>query len=78
MVKTIITDSMLGNDYEISAQFFLNVNTEMAEKSYQTAIDSLRPEQSDSIVIDAYSEWDNRFVAPPNRSSGVYGVGSLA
>ena len=34
-----ITDSMLGNDYEISAQSFYQVNTEMAEKLYQTAID---------------------------------------
>ena len=34
-----ITDRMLGNDYEISAQSFYQVNTEMAEKLYQIAID---------------------------------------
>ncbi|GAJ61426.1 RNA methyltransferase [Streptococcus parauberis] len=37
--KDTITDSMLGNTYEISAQSFYQVNTEMAEKLYQTAID---------------------------------------
>ena len=49
-----ITDSMLGNDYAISAQSFYQVNTEMAEKLYQTAID-VSDLNSDSIVIDAYS-----------------------
>ena len=34
-----ITDRMLGNDYEISSQSFYQVNTEMAETLYQTAID---------------------------------------
>ena len=45
---------MLGNDYEISAQSFYQVNTEMAEKLYQTAID-FSDLNNDSIVIDAYS-----------------------
>ncbi|MDY5636645.1 MAG: 23S rRNA (uracil(1939)-C(5))-methyltransferase RlmD, partial [Streptococcus orisratti] len=37
--KDTIVDSMLGNQYEISARSFYQVNTEMAEKLYQTAID---------------------------------------
>ena len=35
-----ITDSMLGNDYEISAQSFYQVNTEMAKKLYQQPLTS--------------------------------------
>lgn len=52
--KDTIVDSMLGNQYEISARSFYQVNTEMAEKLYQTAIDfsDLTPKD---IVIDAYS-----------------------
>ena len=30
---------MLGNDFQISGPAFYQVNTEMAEKLYQTAID---------------------------------------
>ncbi|MFV8214122.1 23S rRNA (uracil(1939)-C(5))-methyltransferase RlmD, partial [Streptococcus pluranimalium] len=52
--KETITDSMLGNDYEISAQSFYQVNTEMAEKLYQTAID-FSDLSADDVVIDAYS-----------------------
>ncbi|MBM9833058.1 23S rRNA (uracil-5-)-methyltransferase RumA, partial [Enterococcus faecalis] len=37
--KDSITDTMLGNQYAISAPSFYQVNTEMAEKLYQTAID---------------------------------------
>ena len=49
-----IEDTMLGNRYIISAQSFYQVNTVMAEKLYQTAIDfsDLTP---DDTVIDAYS-----------------------
>ena len=35
-----ITDRMLGNDYEISAQSFYQVNTEMAEKLYKQPLTS--------------------------------------
>lgn len=34
-----ITDQMLGNDFQIAGPAFYQVNTEMAEKLYQTAID---------------------------------------
>ena len=42
-----ITDQMLGNDYQIAGPAFYQVNTEMAEKLYQTAIDfaELRSEE---------------------------------
>ena len=39
MAKTLSQTVCWANDYEISAQSFYQVNTEMAEKLYQTAID---------------------------------------
>ena len=68
-----ITDSMLGNDYEISAQSFYQVNTEMAEKLYQTAIDFSDP-NSDSIVIDAYSGIGTIGLSFAKQVKEVYGV----
>jgi len=49
-----ITDQMLGNSFQISGPAFYQVNTEMAEKLYQTAIDFAELRAED-IVIDAYS-----------------------
>ena len=68
-----ITDSMLGNDYEISAQSFYQVNTEMAEKLYQTAID-FSDLSSDSIVIDAYSGIGTIGLSFAKQVKEVYGV----
>ena len=68
-----ITDSMLGNDYEISAQSFYQVNTEMAEKLYQTAID-FSDLNSDSIVIDAYSGIGTIGLSFAKQVKKVYGV----
>lgn len=68
-----ITDSMLGNDYEISAQSFYQVNTEMAEKLYQTAID-FSDLNSDSIVIDAYSGIGTIGLSFAKQVKEVYGV----
>ena len=68
-----ITDSMLGNDYEISAQSFYQVNTEMAEKLYQTAID-FSDLTSDSIVIDAYSGIGTIGLSFAKQVKEVYGV----
>ena len=68
-----ITDSMLGNDYEISAQSFYQVNTEMAEKLYQTAID-FSDLNSDSIVIDAYSGIGTIGLSFAKQVREVYGV----
>ena len=49
--KDAIEDEMLGNRYAISAQSFYQVNTEMAEKLYQTAIDFSELTEED-VVID--------------------------
>ena len=68
-----ITDSMLGNDYEISAQSFYQVNTEMAEKLYQTAID-FSDLNSDSSVIDAYSGLGTIGLSFAKQVKEVYGV----
>lgn len=68
-----ITDSMLGNDYEISAQSFYQVNTQMAEKLYQTAID-FSDLNSDSIVIDAYSGIGTIGLSFAKQVKEVYGV----
>ena len=64
---------MLGNDYEISAQSFYQVNTEMAEKLYQTAID-FSDLNSDSIVIDAYSGIGTIGLSFAKQVKEVYGV----
>ncbi|MBF0778749.1 23S rRNA (uracil(1939)-C(5))-methyltransferase RlmD [Streptococcus cuniculi] len=52
--KEYICDQMLGTTFEISAPSFYQVNTEMAEKLYQTAI-AFADVKPDDIVVDAYS-----------------------
>ncbi|MGV3027351.1 23S rRNA (uracil(1939)-C(5))-methyltransferase RlmD [Streptococcus hyovaginalis] len=71
--KETITDSMLGNDYEISAQSFYQVNTEMAEKLYQTAID-FSDLSADDVVIDAYSGIGTIGLSFAKQVKAVYGV----
>lgn len=71
--KETITDVMLGNSYEISAQSFYQVNTEMAEKLYQVAID-FSELSSDSIVIDAYSGIGTIGLSLADKVKHVYGV----
>lgn len=71
--KETITDSMLGNDYEISAQSFYQVNTEMAEKLYQTAIDFSDLSAAD-VVIDAYSGIGTIGLSFAKQVKAVYGV----
>lgn len=71
--KDTITDSMLGNTYEISAQSFYQVNTEMAEKLYQTAIDFSNLTKDD-IVIDAYSGIGTIGLSFAKSVKKVYGV----
>ncbi|KXT77028.1 23S rRNA (uracil(1939)-C(5))-methyltransferase RlmD [Streptococcus sp. DD12] len=68
-----ITDRMLGNTYAISAQSFYQVNTEMAEKLYQTAID-FSDLSSDSLVIDAYSGIGTIGLSFAKQVKAVYGV----
>lgn len=71
--KDTITDQMLGNSYEISAQSFYQVNTEMAEKLYQTAID-FSDLSSEDVVIDAYSGIGTIGLSFADKVKAVYGV----
>ncbi|WP_438832939.1 23S rRNA (uracil(1939)-C(5))-methyltransferase RlmD [Streptococcus pluranimalium] len=71
--KETISDQMLGNDYEISAQSFYQVNTEMAEKLYQTAID-FSALSADDVVIDAYSGIGTIGLSFAKKVKAVYGV----
>ncbi|MFS9366893.1 23S rRNA (uracil(1939)-C(5))-methyltransferase RlmD [Streptococcus parasanguinis] len=68
-----ITDQMLGNSFQISGPAFYQVNTEMAEKLYQTAIDfaDLRAED---MVIDAYSGIGTIGLSVAKHVKEVYGV----
>lgn len=71
--KDTIVDSMLGNQYEISARSFYQVNTEMAEKLYQTAID-FSELTADDVVIDAYSGIGTIGLSFAKNVKEVYGV----
>ncbi|EHI68596.1 23S rRNA (uracil(1939)-C(5))-methyltransferase RlmD [Streptococcus ictaluri] len=71
--KDTIADSMLGNTYEISAQSFYQVNTVMAEKLYQTAID-FSELSKDDVVIDAYSGIGTIGLSFAKSVKKVYGV----
>lgn len=68
-----IEDQMLGNTYAISAQSFYQVNTEMAEKLYQKAID-FSDLNSEDIVIDAYSGIGTISLSVAKQVKHVYGV----
>lgn len=71
--RDTITDTMLGNRYEISAQSFYQVNTVMAEKLYQTAID-FSELSKDDVVIDAYSGIGTIGLSFAKTVKAVYGV----
>lgn len=71
--KDVIEDQMLDNTYEISAQSFYQVNTVMAEKLYQTAIDFSDLTAND-VVIDAYSGIGTIGLSVAKRVKHVYGV----
>ncbi|VLE22169.1 23S rRNA (uracil-5-)-methyltransferase RumA [Streptococcus pneumoniae] len=68
-----ITDQMLGNDFQIAAPAFYQVNTEMAEKLYQTAIDFAELKKDD-VVIDAYSGIGTIGLSVAKHVKEVYGV----
>ena len=68
-----ITDRMLGNDFQISGPAFYQVNTEMAEKLYQTAID-FSELTSDDVVLDAYSGIGTIGLSVAKHVKEVYGV----
>lgn len=71
--KDTISDQMLGNHYAISAQSFYQVNTEMAEKLYQTAIDFAEL-TTDDVVIDAYSGIGTIGLSFAKQVKHIYGV----
>lgn len=68
-----ITDQMLGNDFQIAGPAFYQVNTEMAEKLYQTAID-FGELKKDDVVIDAYSGIGTIGLSVAKHVKEVYGV----
>ncbi len=68
-----ITDRMLDNDFQIAAPAFYQVNTEMAEKLYQTAIDFAELSTED-IVVDAYSGIGTIGLSVAKHIKEVYGV----
>ena len=68
-----ITDQMLGNDFQIAAPAFYQVNTEMAEKLYQTAIDFSELTAGD-VVLDAYSGIGTIGLSVAKHVKQVYGV----
>ncbi|MBZ2158964.1 23S rRNA (uracil(1939)-C(5))-methyltransferase RlmD [Streptococcus australis] len=68
-----ITDQMLGNDFQISGPAFYQVNTEMAEKLYQTAI-YFAELKAEDVVIDAYSGIGTIGLSVAKHVKEVYGV----
>ena len=68
-----ITDQMLGNDFQIAAPAFYQVNTEMAEKLYQTGIDFAEL-TADDVVIDAYSGIGTIGLSVAKHVKEIYGV----
>ncbi|MCS4487490.1 23S rRNA (uracil(1939)-C(5))-methyltransferase RlmD [Streptococcus sciuri] len=75
--KDTIEDEMLGNRYAISAQSFYQVNTEMAEKLYQTAI-ALSELTKEDVVVDAYSGIGTIGLSFARDVKAVYGVEVVA
>ncbi len=71
--KDTISDSLLGKTYRISAQSFYQVNTLMAEKLYQTAIDFAELTKED-VVLDAYSGIGTIGLSLAQEVKQVYGV----
>ncbi|HFU3715834.1 TPA: 23S rRNA (uracil(1939)-C(5))-methyltransferase RlmD [Streptococcus suis] len=68
-----IVDRMLGNEFEISAPSFYQVNTEMAELLYQTGIE-FAGLSADDVVIDAYSGIGTIGLSFAKQVKHVYGV----
>lgn len=68
-----IEDELLGNTYAISAQSFYQVNTDMAERLYQTAI-AFSDLSADDVVIDAYSGIGTIGLSLARQVKAVYGV----
>ncbi|MFS1663822.1 23S rRNA (uracil(1939)-C(5))-methyltransferase RlmD [Streptococcus sp. zg-JUN1979] len=71
--RDYIVDEMLGKRYEISAQSFYQVNTQMAELLYETAI-AFSELNQDDVVIDAYSGIGTIGLSFADKVKAVYGV----
>ena len=71
--QDFITDRMLGQEFEIAAPAFYQVNTQMAEILYQTAIDFSALTTEDT-VIDAYSGIGTIGLSLAKQVKAVYGV----
>ncbi|MGT2805655.1 23S rRNA (uracil(1939)-C(5))-methyltransferase RlmD [Streptococcus intermedius] len=71
--RDYIIDRMLNNDFQIAAPAFYQINTEMAEKLYQTAID-FSELAADDVVLDAYSGIGTIGLSIAKQVKQVYGV----
>jgi 23S rRNA (uracil1939-C5)-methyltransferase len=75
--KPFITDSLLGNNFQISPHSFYQVNTPMAELLYREAIDFAQLDKDD-IAIDAYCGIGTLGQSFANNVCHVYGVDNVA
>lgn len=71
--KSFITDTLLGNTFQISSKSFYQVNTVQTEYLYQMAIDFAQLTKED-IVVDAYSGIGTIGLSLANRVKQVYGM----
>lgn len=71
--KETIEDQLLGKTYQISAESFYQINTEQAEKLYQTAIDFAKLTK-ENVVIDAYSGIGTIALSLADQVKHVYGM----
>ncbi len=71
--KGYITDRLCGTDFKLSPRSFFQVNPEMTERIYRTAIDFAKLKK-DTLVIDAYSGIGTISLLAAKSSSNVIGV----
>lgn len=75
--KPAITDKLLGNKFEISAQSFYQVNPQQTEKLYDLAIEKAQL-TGEETVIDAYCGIGTISLAMARHAKEVYGVEVVA
>ncbi|MCR5148170.1 MAG: 23S rRNA (uracil(1939)-C(5))-methyltransferase RlmD [Eubacterium sp.] len=71
--KGRIKDNLCGVDFMLSPQSFFQVNPEMTEKIYRTAIDFAKLKK-DTLVIDAYSGIGTISLLAAQKAENVIGV----
>ena len=71
--KGYIRDRLCGTDFMLSPQSFFQVNPEMTERIYRTAIDFAKL-KNDTLVIDAYSGIGTISLLAAKKSANVIGV----